>query len=544
MAMRRVVNLALQLPLSLIRSDRGAADSKNASQGIYRGPMREVGVGEGGADRGMRVERKASPSSLVHLYNTSTPPPQNQLSAHRVSVAQTPHVYLCQMLLLDLPPELFEQIITVLVREESPMKVVKCREVARESSHVVALWAGLILAGMFNTYVLDALLERPVERTIQDMKRKCQWGFFNSHGHAILCKLVLQRCDNNRAAITFVTGIVDMLVNRNMQSDTDNCETLRALYTRKICSALKTVSASLLRTLVMEEREIMKYHHQRLLPAAAAAVGDVNLFLDNINNVSEIFAVHHRHFPSALNAAVAAGQTEMVKTILWYAVNNTHGPWITGNWKEMRTTSMALFEALEVAIRVQQNEIGHLICSTISDNRHMHRSIRRILKGQLYEDSILHSNVEFLTLALHYKREGTWLPPDSSLDKPTRDEMIRLLKDCRKSMLGPLIRKKLLHLNSCRSVTTIWACLYLKRYDLVKGLIELGADINSEPPGGGMPAFWRATAEGRFEDAEFLFQQGASVQPWKPKERALPVLTKDKERTVWWSWAHTAQMDD
>lgn len=96
-------------------------------------------------------------------------------------------------------------------------------------------------------------------------------------------------------------------------------------------------------------------------------------------------------------------------------------------------------------------------------------------------------------------------------------------------MLGPLVRKKLLHLNRIGSVTTIWACLELRRYDLAKGLIELGADIDGEPPGGGMPAFWRATAEERFEDAEFLFQQGASVQPWNPKKE--PCVSYQRTKT-------------
>jgi hypothetical protein len=256
----------------------------------------------------------------------------------------------------------------------------------------------------------------------------------------------------------------------------------------------------------------------RSIPAAgAAAIGNVQMFLNHISNVYDILQAAP-HFPNALDAAVAANQKEMIDVILRYILTTVEGPWTTRTWCEMRKAAVGLFNALRIAVRLHHHDIANMLLSTLARNNSPGQTIPLTSHRLLHEDCVQYGNVEFYGLALYYKRHKAWPSKDcneanGNLVEHSEDEVRYLLKRCNKWMLRRLIETKHLDPNCVGQANTpIFLALTVRRQQLIKVLVAAGADIDGLPRTGSSHAMHRALDCSWMADFLFLKGLGARME--------------------------------
>ncbi|KAF3047553.1 hypothetical protein E8E12_010316 [Didymella heteroderae] len=119
----------------------------------------------------------------------------------------------------------------------------------------------------------------------------------------------------------FIPSIIEILINVGRPISSDARRRLRAQYARDICNALRALDMKYFVKLLAQWTEIEHHKLYRTLSAVAAAVGDEERFLYFVNHVNDVWQAHGRYFPKALDAAVAAEQNDMVKTVLEYVID-------------------------------------------------------------------------------------------------------------------------------------------------------------------------------------------------------------------------------
>ena len=105
------------------------------------------------------------------------------------------------------------------------------------------------------------------------------------------------------------------------------------------------------------------------LLAATAAVGDEKTFFYFVYHVNDVWQAHERYFPNALDAAVAAAQKDMVKTILEYVIQQVKGLSSWRAWETVKRTGCGLLQSLRLVVRLRHADIGHMIFEVLSANR-------------------------------------------------------------------------------------------------------------------------------------------------------------------------------
>lgn len=172
-----------------------------------------------------------------------------------------------------------------------------------------------------------------------------------------------------------LTTLVESLVEREWASGDKAVEELRVQYAKNICDAIQTGQYGRLLFGGRTTRHRGPDSLQPVVVAAYAAVGNVQMFLNNVHTIEDIFKAGDKEFPSSLNAAVAANQTEMVNVIHEWLLATVRGPWETGDWEEMRYVARGLARALRVAIRMFRDIIGHMILQTLSREKNLAKSV-------------------------------------------------------------------------------------------------------------------------------------------------------------------------
>lgn len=123
-----------------------------------------------------------------------------------------------------------------------------------------------------------------------------------------------------------IPTIIETLVDfrrRPISSHARRC--LRASYARDICNALRALGTKYFFKLLVQWTEIEQRKIANTLLAAAAAGGDRELLFDLVNHINDAWQPHGQYFPNDMGAAVAAGQTDVFKTILGYVVHQVKG---------------------------------------------------------------------------------------------------------------------------------------------------------------------------------------------------------------------------
>lgn len=295
--------------------------------------------------------------------------------------------------LLDLPLEIFEKIIDHLVVIEKAKHLFKHRRVCRKLSETCDENARLLnRPGTFDKYVLARRVEAVVQHAKAEQSNNL--SLYNDElspwsrgpyycGHIVARATPMWQNYWFMAVGEFIPTIIDTLIDFRREPVSSSARrSLRARYARDICNALRALGMKYFIKLLAQWSEIEQRKMDHTLLAAAAAVGDKEIFLDFVNHINDVWQAHGRYFPNALDAAVAAGQTDMTKAILEYVTYQVKGLSSWRTWETVKKTASGLLQSLRLAVRLGHTDIAYIIFEVLSANKWINDSnnppLRRI----------------------------------------------------------------------------------------------------------------------------------------------------------------------
>jgi hypothetical protein len=423
------------------------------------------------------------------------------------------------MPLLNLPPEVFTQIVGALVESEGKYRirnVVDYRLVCRKSALIVPILE-LTCIDAFSKFVTASLIDCAAKLDIAEPT----YGFLDDdyylHRHFstdTLCKKVLLGIDKH-PLVANVSLLVGNLVEREWPLSNEASEQLRERYARNVCDAIRALGYDRFCSLASRQEVSDATDTADSQAAGSAAVGNVQMLLNNISTIEDILTARANPLPNPLEAAVAANQAEMVEVMLRWVLATVKGPWETGTWDEMRSVGRGLVEALRVAVRISHDAIGKMILQALTKDWSLAGSVHRRLVKQLYEDCVRYGNSKIFMTARYWKRHGQL--PDSSIDpdlfdKLTKDKFLYVVRRGRPSLLRYIVKTGLVNANLIEDETPLWLILKSRRYRMAKALLQAGADIDGLAPGQTRTAYWRSYEERHGNDQYFLIDEGADTR--------------------------------
>lgn len=431
----------------------------------------------------------------------------------------------------------------------------------------------LICVDVFDDFISESIVRHAAEDNLVKPKYPVS-GQTSRHpvfSTAILQKKIALGRDKH-PLLEDITALVDALLEREWLSDPDGgvAAEIRARYTKNLCDAFRALDynrldhnfrrwdsgrGALESCMVAVSAAI---GHVRMLPNIAHSLKDIleadedpHRFkviqrLSNVLNVTvatdpaAVMFCGAKRFPNALDAAVAANQTETVDSILKWLVYTVRGPWEStkGTWDEMRYVAKAIMDALIIAVRLGHNNIGKLIVEVFIERDVLAKSINYDQVKSLYEECVKCGNDKFFCIALIWKKDGKIREPsEQSLSAPLCAEdlpyVVRWALPC---LLRALIRRGKINVDVItyrytdpsrpKVETPLWITLSARQYKMVAVLLEEGADINGVAPGQTHSAYWRAFEEGYGNDQWFLIHNGADTKRENRQEGQPEIRTK------------------
>jgi hypothetical protein len=341
--------------------------------------------------------------------------------------------------------------------------------------------------GTFNDFFTVSLVERAVRNNIA-YSTSCPPSHDN-YGQRLFVSATLQRRitlgKDKHPLIKSLTTLVDSLVEREWPSSDKAADELRWQYTKHVCNALRAVPYDEL-FFPMESKLWCSSPTsvQAVIVAACAAVGNVQMFLNNAHSIKDVLEAGDEAFPNALEAAVAANQTAMVEVILKWLLATVKGPWETGTWNEMRSVSRGLLNALRVAVRTSRDTIAHTILEIFRKQKVLAESVRWSQLKELYEDCVKYGDTTFFPMALSWK-EYKELPKSSDPDSITKictDDLPYIVQRALPRLLRNLIGSGRVDVKFVEAKLDIWLIPESRRYKRVKALLKERTNIDAVAP--------------------------------------------------------------
>jgi hypothetical protein len=317
---------------------------------------------------------------------------------------------------------------------------------------------------------------------------------------------------------------VDNLLNQQWLHDLQS-EQRRFQYTRGVCDALMALDKKKLRGHLKDKSIINQAVESQnlydIMPAVAAAIGDTELLLRHIASHEDLYTSTCKLFPTALEAAVASGHTDILSYMLSYLKTNVKGKPEVDSWIEMRCAARGISQALRVAIRLHKTNAGNLIFDFLADNRVFSGSTSIYLGERLIKDCMTYGNGALIYGAFAYDSRGSY----HSNDKGTLGELplneseeFFLFKFGHPNALRQLIRNGQFDPNKwAQYCPPLNYALDKQRCDMARVLLENGADVDARPKErDGKTALWRAAEQGHINDVKLLLEHGAQPSHKKP----------------------------
>ncbi|KAF3047538.1 hypothetical protein E8E12_010143 [Didymella heteroderae] len=223
------------------------------------------------------------------------------------------------MQLLQLPKETFAQVVDIIVKDEEGLsgdiRGIVCYRLVCRKSIAVTQWMCLISTGTFDDFFTANIVEHAARDNIAE---PTYLRLDRTHRHRLVMSAILQRKitpgKDKRALLRNLTTLVDGLVEREWPSSNKHAGELRVWYTNNVCHTLRALQYDKLFATKGKPLHPGPTALQDVLLAASAAIGNVQMFLNNAHSIEDILQAGDKAFPNALSAAVTASQTETSST--------------------------------------------------------------------------------------------------------------------------------------------------------------------------------------------------------------------------------------
>ncbi|KAI4655828.1 hypothetical protein J4E93_000543 [Alternaria ventricosa] len=396
------------------------------------------------------------------------------------------------MPLLNLPMEIFEEVIAALANKVDRRNVVRYRLVCKTfaniiKDHIVTVAAARNLA---------KFLENPFSARL-----------FDTYRVEILYKATMRRQTAPNQVIHFIRAMVKA-------SKPD--PRLHSARIMLVCTSMMALESKALHGYIKGTVNANKGGRPDNLadmrPFIAAATGNMKLF--ELPTLTPALLLEQRHnlLPSALKAAIVADQDAMLRKILKYVVDNVKGKPDAKTWKDMRSAARQIGEALCMAVRLHKN----VAANTLFDFRDANEPFARSMSW-FFGDRLLHCAIDSTNTAVLYRVLGVDNPgvvahvkegskTHYRIDSISMEILYKrggivfwrmLLKD---GVVGPN--------ELCSDKTPLQHALKKRRYDIARILIKSGAVVDTITPDGSN-VLWQAAKDGFAKDVEFLLDHGA-----------------------------------
>jgi hypothetical protein len=287
---------------------------------------------------------------------------------------------------------------------------------------------------------------------------------------------------------------------------------IRKRYTHDICHALAGITY--LKPVIFYTTLSDRYSGdiqpvQGAVAAGAAAVGNVDMLRMLTSAAGDLFRIS-LVFPNALCAAVATSQDQVLRWMLQYLKSAGTEVSVPGALK-------AVGDALSVAVRTYQKDMGHMIIKYLS---------AALFSGIEYEglqcvvpECMRTGNIELLLPILELRqtrdivqlRDRNWIDLEVNKDLAITDKEVDILF-LEGSCYGfqELIQRGIIQPNKMGRHLPLDRAVHGNRHDLARILLKSGADINARDRNGeGLSALQYAARRGYSSNVKFLIQNGA-----------------------------------
>ena len=338
----------------------------------------------------------------------------------------------------------------------------------------------------------------------------------------VLCYKVTRRLDPNSRNLAdhrLVEGLsktVKRLMPRQSTLSNDAVQYLRSQYARKVCDALRSIGYKRYEELVSPTYKYDKAFLDSMLPIARAAIGNKKVLRLVSSSLKDATSCRKTVLPNILEAAVAAGQKDLVVEMLeTYTATGGLDKSKINTRAERRTVADAMGAALRVAARLSRNSIGFQIIDFFRHNWDSLGSLVSLstIRG-IYDDCVEYGNTGLYSTVLYWKRKMKL--PESSTDlelQLTEFDFSYVYRRALPVLVHHLVKTGILNPNYINGKSPLWLALEARKYKAAKLLIDCGADINRVLPDQQQTAYWKAYDDGDGDAQWYLIKWGADTRP-------------------------------
>ncbi|KAI4668626.1 uncharacterized protein J4E78_002453 [Alternaria triticimaculans] len=399
------------------------------------------------------------------------------------------------MPLLDLPMEVFEEVIAALAKKVGQRNVVRYRFICKT------------FASTIKDHIITVIAS---ENLAQSLDLPSSARLFDTYGSEILCKATLRRQTTGNQVTDFVRKIVKV-----SQPDP-------SLYPEQVdivCTSMMALEPKYLRGYIKGTETINKEGRPctraDMWPAIAAASGDIALFKMPKLTPFLLLKQSHDLLPSALKAAIAANQHAMLAKILKYLVDNVKGKSESASWKDKRNATEKISKALCTAIRLHKNVAGNMLLDFRDENNFFNTYAPIELGDWLVTDAFKYDNATLLYRVLEVNKPGIVARVKKGTQKHYNlgfQSIETLYRRGGIKTWSMLLEDGIAEPNKVfLDKTPLQHALKRRRYDLAHILIEKGASIDSITKEGNN-ILWQAVNDGYAKDVKFLLSHGADLR--------------------------------
>ncbi|KAI4711387.1 hypothetical protein J4E89_003952 [Alternaria sp. Ai002NY15] len=413
------------------------------------------------------------------------------------------------MPLLDLPLEIFEEVLAAVAEDVEQRSLLRYRLICKTFANII------------KKRVVAAAVPKDLAKFLDD---RLSTRLFEQHGSDVLYETAMRPETLKNQVIHFIRDIVKA-------SEPDS--TLRSRQTMIICVSIMAVEPKYLRAYIQGtdifNKEKWPVPLADMLPAIAAASGDIELFKNPTLTPALLLKQSHDLLPSALKAAIAADQFNMLERILKYLVDNVKRKRDSGSWKDMRNAAKKIGRALCTAIRLHKNVAGNMLFDFREENKFFSTFAPDEMGDWLVNEVSKCDNTALLYRVLEVNNPGIMAHVKKgtkryySLNSQSFESLYRRggIK-----IWSMLLEDGVVELNKvCSDKTPLQQALKRRRYDIAGLFINKGASINSITKDGNN-ILWEAANDGYEKDVKFLLSHGADPRVvGKNRTSAISVAT-------------------